>query len=263
VTPWPLHRRWRERVSLLAADALDDRARASVSAHVLRCARCAEALEAERVVVATLVADAARPVEPPIPLAALRTRVRARLDAEAAAPRRAAHAGAGWALGTAAAALLGLLGVFLLRDTVPPARPVATPVAQGGDARGSGDAEFVRRLERNVAREQAARYLDEAGDVLVTVAARAHPCPKGGERVDVAEEAQKSRELLARRRLLDVDGAAVAAAGPVLDDVEQVLREVASLEACARKRDLDSIHRQIEKSRLLLKIDLTARELVG
>jgi hypothetical protein len=262
VIPWPLHRRWRERVSLLAADALDESARASVSAHLARCASCAEALPAERAAIAALAADAARPAEPPIPLAALRTRVLARLDAEAAVPRHAARTGAAWALGTAATALLGVLGVLLLRGTVPPARPAATPVVEAGDV-GDGGEEFVRRLERNVAREQAARYLDEAGDVLVTVAARAHPCPRGGERVDVGEEAQKSRELLARRRLLDVDGAAVAAAGPVLDDVEQVLREVASLEACARQRDLDTIHRQIEKSRLLLKIDLTARELLG
>jgi hypothetical protein len=140
----------------------------------------------------------------------------------------------------------------------PSVAAVATPAVEGG-----GGEEFVRRLERNMAREQAARYLDEAGDVLVTVAAHAQPCRKGEERVDVAEEAQRSRELLARRSLLDVDAAAVVAARPVLDDVEQVLREVASLESCARKRDLDRVHRQIEKSRVLLKIDLTARELQG
>jgi hypothetical protein len=41
------------------------------------------------------------------------------------------------------------------------------------------------------------------------------------------------------------------------------LREVASLEACARKHDLQSINRLVERRRLLLKIDLTTRELQG
>jgi hypothetical protein len=117
--------------------------------------------------------------------------------------------------------------------------------------------------ERVVAREQAARYLGEASDVLVTVAARPRRCRKGHDHVDIGEEAQRSRELLARRSLLHVDEAAVASAQPVLDDVEQVLREVASLDACARRLDLQAINRQIERRHLLLKIDLMARELQG
>ena len=121
----------------------------------------------------------------------------------------------------------------------------------------------MRRLERVAAREQAARYLGEAGDVLVTVSARPRRCRKGHDHVDIGEEAERSRELLARRSLLDVDEAAVASAQLVLDDVEQVLREVASLEACARKHDLQTIQRQVERARLLLKIDLMTRELQG
>jgi hypothetical protein len=260
VTLWPGHGRWTARVSLLAAGALEDAAlRAQVEAHVDRCPACADALRAERAVVAALRSDAARIAEPPLAHGALRTRVFACLDEAARAPRNRARGGAAWALGTAGAVLLAAAGTFLLRDTVPPSLAPAAPPVEMTQAR----EDFVRRLERNVAREQAARYLDEAGDVLVTVAGHSHPCAQGGERVDMAEEAQRSRELLARRRLLDVDGAAVATARPVLDDVEQVLREVASLESCARKRDLDTIHRQLERSRLLLKIDLTARELQG
>jgi hypothetical protein len=99
--------------------------------------------------------------------------------------------------------------------------------------------------------------------VLVTVAARPRRCAKGHDHVDIGEEAQRSRELLAKRSLLAVDPGAVASAQPVLDDVEEVLREVASLESCARRGDLQEINRQIERSRLLLKIGLTTRELLG
>ena len=261
------HGRWRGQAALLAAGALDETARARMEAHAAGCARCAEALAGTRAVLAALEADPAHGAEPPIPLSALRTRVFARLDAAVPPPaawRAAAwRTGAGYAIGTAGAVALALLGVLTLRGTVPHGAPPAPSVAAAPANTGAADEEFVRRLERNVAREQAARYLDEAGDVLVTVAAHAQPCHKGDERVDVAEEAQRSRALLAKRSLLDVDAAAVVAARPVLDDVEQVLREVASLESCARKRDLDRVHRQIEKSRLLLKIDLTTRELQG
>jgi hypothetical protein len=256
------HGRWRRAVSLLAAGAIADAAeRARVQAHADRCRACAGRLGEERAVAAALAADPLRAAEPPVSLAALRTRVFARLDERAPEAHGPSRAGLGFALGTAAAIAVAALGVLLLRGTTPRSAPPSARTAVAEDA-GAGEA-FVRRLERNVAREQAARYLDEAGDVLVTVAAQAHPCPKGNQRVDVAEEAQRSRELLARRSLLDVDAAAVATARPVLDDVEQVLREVASLESCARKRDLERVHRQIERSRLLLKIDLTARELQG
>jgi hypothetical protein len=259
------HGRWRRQAALLAAGALDEPARARMEAHAAGCARCAEALAGARAVMAALDADPAHGAEPPIPLSALRTRVFAQLDAAVPPPaawRAAAwRAGAGYAIGTAGAVALALLAVVTLRGTIP--RGAAPAASAAAASPGAGNEEFVRRLERNVAREQAARYLDEAGDVLVTVAAQAQPCHKDDQRVDVAAEAQRSRALLAKRSLLDVDAAAVVAARPVLDDVEQVLREVASLESCARKRDLDRVHRQIEKSRLLLKIDLTTRELEG
>ncbi len=42
-----------------------------------------------------------------------------------------------------------------------------------------------------------------------------------------------------------------------------MLLEVASLEACARSGDLDRISERISRRRLLMKIDLMARELQG
>jgi hypothetical protein len=120
------------------------------------------------------------------------------------------------------------------------------------------------RLERTLARERAARYLAEAQDVLVNVAAAPRNCVRAGQRVEMGEEAQRSRELLAERALLvDIEGSAVAGARPVLEDVEQVLREVATLPDCAHRRDLRAIHKEMERRRLLMKIDLMTRELVG
>src|SRR6185295_16364702 len=120
------------------------------------------------------------------------------------------------------------------------------------------------RLERTLARERAARYLAQAQDVLVNVAAAPRNCVRAGQRVEMGEEAQRSRELLAERALVvDIEGSAVAGARPVLEDVEQVLREVATLPDCAHRRDLEAIHKDMERRRLLMKIDLMTRELVG
>jgi hypothetical protein len=156
-----------------------------------------------------------------------------------------------------AAAAVALAGLALLHtpSTGPTkAAPGAQPVS----------AEVLDRLDSTLARERAARYLNEAQDVLVTLAARPRDCDREAGRVDVADEARRSRELLARRALLvELEGGAIASARPVLEDVEQMLREVASLESCARSRDLAAIHSQLEQRRLLMKIDLMTRELVG
>lgn len=254
----PLHGRWARRVALLAAGALTGEAeRAKVTRHLDRCAACRADLVALRATLDVLARDPIRRAEPPLPLPGLRTRVLARLDE---APERGRHSPGvlGWAAGAAVAAALA---VAVLWPRAPHAS-APVPRVEVAEAPQVPD-EFVRHLERSVAREQAARYLDEAGDVLVTVAARPRRCLKGEERVDIGQEAQRSRALLARRSLLDVDAAAVASARPVLDDVEEALREVASLEACARKHDLRNINRLVERRRLLLKIDLTTRELQG
>ena len=114
-----------------------------------------------------------------------------------------------------------------------------------------------------MARERTARYLDEAQDVLVTVSGAPRRCDRKTLHVDMGDETRRSRELLARRAQLDLDGSAALTAGPVLDDVEEVLREVASLENCARLRDVEAIHRHVERERLLMKMELMTRELAG
>jgi hypothetical protein len=252
-----LHGRWQRRVTLLAAGALTAEAeRARVQRHLEQCAACRANLVALQATLDVLARDPIRTAEPPLPLPALRTRVLARVDEAAAGRPLSSRAVLGWAAGAAVAA------AFVVAVVWPRAPHAPAPPAQVAQAREVPD-EFVRHLERSVAREQAARYLDEAGDVLVTVAARPRRCRKGEERVDIGEEAQRSRALLARRSLLDVEGAAMASARPVLDDVEEALREVASLEACARTHDLQNINRLVERRRLLLKIDLMTRELEG
>ena len=98
--------------------------------------------------------------------------------------------------------------------------------------------------------------------VHVTAAPRL--CTRRGHGVEVGEETRRSRELLERRALLvEMDAPALESARGLLEDVEGVLREVASLDPCANARELEAIREDIGRRRLLMKIDLMTRELQG
>ena len=122
----------------------------------------------------------------------------------------------------------------------------------------------LSRIERNLAREHAARYLSEAGEVLVSVAATGVDCDPADQRLDVGRAPERSRELLERRALVVRGGGeAVASARGVLDDVELALREVADLPSCVKRRDVERLRREVEERQLLMRIRLMTRELEG
>jgi hypothetical protein len=243
------HGRWRRRLSLLASGALEGNQREETLRHLEICSLCREERRVLEATLALLAADPVREAEPPVSARALLARVEARLDA--AEPTREPGWRWRWSLAFLA---IAALAVALVPRMVSRPGPPRVEVSQ----------EALRRIEANVAREQAARYLSEAQDVLVSVAARPRRCDREKQRADVAAASRQSRELLARRALLlEPDGAEVASARPVLDDVEQMLREVASLESCARVHDLQQVREEMARRRLLMKIRLMTRELEG
>jgi hypothetical protein len=252
-----LHRRWQRRVSLLASGALEGAEREQTLAHLDGCAACRREHEAARELLRLLHVDPVREAEPPIPLGALLTRVQARLGA-AGPERRPSPA---WRLGLASGGVLAVLALVLLM--LPERRETPAATAPQTTERVFASEQALRRIERRMAREQAAVYLREAREVLLTMAA-VPPCEKEDQRVDVQAEAERSRELLARRALLvEISGDDVMSARPVLEDVETVLREVAALESCARAGEVERLRREVEKRRLLMKISLMSRELLG
>lgn len=253
------HLRYGRRVSLLAFGVLEGREREATGRHAASCARCRSELEAYAALRRELLADPVRTAEPSLPLEALVTRVEARLAETPASGRtaRAAWLSAGLPVAAAAVVAAALLGPRIASRLVPaPASPIAAEAP-------TLSPEALRRLERTVAREQTARYLSEAGDVLVAVAAAPADCDRK-DGVDVGRASERSRELLARRALLlESAPQPVASVRPVLDDVEQALREVASLESCVRRRDVQRLREDVERRRLLMRIRLMTRELEG
>lgn len=254
------HERWRTRVSLLAAGCLDGAEREATLHHLEACAECRREHADALAVLAALARDPAREAEPPIALAFLEARVRARLDATV---RSRPFRFVTLAYGAGLAALL----LFTLPRLLPPIvsrfkGPAPALSSAAAPAEVALDEPSLKRMERTMAREQAVRYLNEAQDFLVTMAAEPRPCPDKRNHVEVSAEAERSRELLRRRALLvELDGDAVAPARPVLEDVEHVLRQVAALESCARGADLERLQREVERQRLLMKIRLMSREL--
>ena len=252
------HGRWGRRVDLLAAGALGAAEQADMQAHLEACAACRAELAEARELIALVERDPVRGAEPEVPLGALVARVQARLaEAERSATPRT------WpklALPLAAAVAVALI---VLIGSWPTTRPPHVPPPSVRPQAAVSE-EALRRLEASVARANAVRYLSEAQDVLVTVAAVPLRCDRKRAHVDVGEEARRSRELLTRRALLvDTDRDQMAGARPVLEDVSDALREVAALDPCARPEDLEAIQQRMARRRLLMKIDLMTRELQG
>lgn len=256
------HLRLRRRVALLAAGVLEGGEREAVLAHVGRCGRCRDERAALERLVRAMEDDPLRAAEPEVPTAVMVARVERAVEATLLAPSRRPR----WLLAAVPAAAAALAAAVLLPGLVSrlheapePALAVIPHEAPGPDTEAA-----LLRIERSLAREQAARYLSEASDVIVTVAASVADCDRAQGRLDVGGAPERSRELLATRRLLvESGGEAVASARGVLDDVELALREVSELPSCVKRRDVERLRRQVERRQLLMRIRLMTRELEG
>lgn len=261
------HLRYRRRVTLLAAGVLEGPERDAVRAHVESCPACRRAHSGLQALVGAIEVDAASirsAPEPEVPVSVMLDRVERQLDVEAgSAPAPVV----GWRLAVPAAVAgvlaLGLL-VAELATRLQPSPPAAAAVAPAAEIPDPLPEEFLDRLERTMAREQAARYLSDAQDVLLAVAATEADCDRKDDRVDVGDFPERSRDLLARRALVIEDQPeAVASARAVLDEVELTLREVADLPSCVRRRDVQRLREGMERRQLQMRISLMTRELEG
>lgn len=256
------HLRLRRRVSLVAAGLLSGPEREETLAHIGACARCRAEHAELRAVVAALEGDPLRSAEPDVKAEVLAARV-AREVEQARVP---ADRPRFWLVTLPAAAALVAAALV-----APPlvkrfrAEPVAARVTiPPAEASALLSEEALARIERNLAREQAARYLNEAGEVLVAVAATGVDCDRRDDRLDVGGAPERSRELLEKRRLVvDEGGEAVASARGVLDDVELALRQVAELPSCVKRRDVEHVQKDVAERQLLMRIRLMTRELEG
>jgi hypothetical protein len=251
---WWRHRAYRRAAIDVALELrdVDETGLEELRRHLDGCAACREEQAQVRAVLAAASSAEIAEAEPPIDGAVLVRRIQAAIDRGAVSRASGGSSAVVWIPAAAALAAVAILGVL----GTPPAPPAPPTVAVSIDA--------LDRMERAVDREQTVRYLQEAQGVLVSVSTTLPRCDRAGEHREVAAEAGKSRELLARRRLLVDDQAEhLAAARGLLEDVDRVLADVAALDGCAQAGELRAIVRRIAAERLLMKIDVTTRELQG
>jgi hypothetical protein len=257
-----IHLRRRRLVSLLAAGAREGREREETLAHLAQCARCRDEHDHLRAIVAALEEDPVRAAEPDVPLAFLVARVEREVE-QVLVPRGRPR----WwlvAVPAAAAVLAAALIVPAIVARLRPAPRAAQAEILPAEASPILTEDALARIERNLAREHAARYLNEAGEVLVAVAATGVDCNRADEKLDVGKAPERSRELLERRALVVRGGGeAVASARGVLDDVELTLRDVADLPSCVKRGDVERVRREVQERQLLMRIRLMTRELEG
>ena len=214
-----LHGRWRTRVSPAGRGCPGRRTR-SAAVHAHLGARATPAVASTRSrsrALALLARDPVRSAEPPVPLAFLETRVRARLDqVRDGASRPVGGLGRGPGRGRAG-------GRHRAGRRSRRSRPSTTATADP-DA-----IDEVLRARRRDGSHGAAAGPRQRGPLPGRGPGRAgqRVRPSGGlraqdhGRIDVGEEARRSRELLERRALMtELGGDEVASAQPLLDDVE-------------------------------------------
>lgn len=245
------HEDWRETIVDEALGLLSAERREAVRRHLEDCADCRQEHAGVRRALEAAGHDAAAVAEPPIDAAALASRVWAEVDRRRVGGTAVRRLGRFWLPAAAAAALAVVALRWGARETTAPAELTVS-------------AEALVQMERTVNREQTARYLEDAQGVLLSVTTTLPHCERSPERREVGTEARRSRDLLARRRLLvDADSEHLASARPLLDDVDHLLGEVATLDPCTRPDHVQAIARRLAEEHLLMKMELVARELMG
>lgn len=158
-----------------------------------------------------------------------------------------------WALPLAAALLLAAGLLWMPRRASAPAVTAGLP-APGNDA-------FLGRIQSAVTVDATAQYLAQCQDLLVNMLKSDQRCT--GDRYDLSFEVARARELLLRKRILDLELNApeVARAKDLCDDLENVLMDLSLSQSCETRDRLRSMENMIEREQLLLRIQLVESEI--
>lgn len=155
-----------------------------------------------------------------------------------------------WAFSAAAVVALACGLVWMMRyHTTAPQLAGPAPIRAGNEA-------FLERMRTVYAREATAQYLNACQELLLDVMNADTTC--GGERVDVALEVSRARELLRQKQRLETD-LQVPEAARVRDlcgQLEHLLINLSMSSECESGDTLRDMERYIKKEQLLLRINL-------
>lgn len=231
---------------------LEPQAAANASAHLRECATCHASLTTLQRVLAAV--DSTAPIEI---AEGFERKVWARLQPDLERGRRTnwlswfvlSPARLAWVAG-----IIVLVGASFFAGRVSQ-RPV--PAATNTPAHTAASATTSNGLRERILLSDLGEHLDRSQLMLVDLVS-ADPADK----TDLAAERARAEELVADNRLYRQTAAAngnVALAG-VLDDLEQVLIDVAASPEAMTAADLDSVRKRIEDKGLLLKVRVLSSE---
>ena len=160
----------------------------------------------------------------------------------------------GWALSMAATVVLCFGLVWWANRTAPEPPVAATAPAPGNEA-------FLGKLQSAYAREATFQYLNECQDLLLNVMRAEKSCE--GEMYDVSLEVAQARQLLRRKRMLDVElqSPAVTHAKNLCDELEGFLVNLSTSDRCESPDRVHRMERFIKREKLLLRINVLQSEL--
>jgi len=155
------------------------------------------------------------------------------------------------------AALLIVAAIVMPRLNEPEAPPPAGPPATS--------AESTLLLQRNVARQGAARYLRDSRSLLVSLIESPVRCRRADGAFDLSLERDRSRQLL-RKKNLYIDtlaGPADQRLADLVGQLEALLLQVSSFDDCTTARQIHDLRDAIERRQILMRIDLVTRTIEG
>jgi anti-sigma factor RsiW len=146
------------------------------------------------------------------------------------------------------------------RAAVEEPRPPA-PADRGTAPVLVGAEELLARTRVELAKSDAARYLADSRNVLLSFTELPVPCEN--ESIDVSVEREVSARLLRRKQYLDreLQDVAVARARRLADEVEHLLAEIALLENCVPPERVQEIRDLVTQRQLMMRIEMLTDEL--
>jgi hypothetical protein len=155
------------------------------------------------------------------------------------------------------AAVLIAIAIVLPRLDRPVAPPDAGPP--------SISAESTLSLQRNVARQGAARYLRDSRSLLVSLIEAPVRCRRADGAYDLSLERERSRQLLRKKNLYlgSLGGAGDQRLADLVGQLEALLLQVSSFDDCTTARQIHDLRDAIDRRQILMRIDLVTRSVEG
>ena len=157
-------------------------------------------------------------------------------------------------LGLAAAVMVLVVGAFLAGRALSPAPAPAPAAAGAGSASGSGS----EQVRERILLAGVSEHLDRSQMALVELVST-----DDNAALDVTGDRSRAEQLLADSRLYrrTAELTGDVALSQLLDDIERVLTEVATVPENGSSRDLADVRRRIESRDLLFKVRIVSSEI--